>query len=100
MKRQYLSRMQAGTKKKTDLNKEELLDVDDTGGQPMFHKVLPVFVKNTMLGMLIVKLNEPLDSFPLVEYYGRGERIGEPFNSPFTHLNTLRHSNTDRLASM
>ena len=91
MKRQYLSRMQAGAKKKTDLNNEELLDVDDTGGQPMFHEVLPVFVKNTMLGMLIVKLNEPLDSFPLVEYYGRGERIGEPFNSPFTHLDTLRH---------
>ena len=91
MKRQYLSRMQAGAKKKSDLNNEELLDVDDTGGQPMFHEVLPVFVKNTMLGMLIVKLNEPLDSFPLVEYYGRGERIGEPFNSPFTHLDTLRH---------
>ena len=91
MKRQYLSRMQAGAKKKSGLNNEELLDVDDTGGQPMFHEVLPVFIKNTMLGMLIVKLNEPLDSFPLVEYYGRGERIGEPFNSPFTHLDTLRH---------
>ena len=91
MKRQYLSRMQAGAKRKSDLNNEELLDVDDTGGQPMFHEVLPVFVKNTMLGMLIVKLNEPLDSYPLVEYYGRGERIGEPFNSPFTHLDTLRH---------
>ena len=91
MKRQYLSRMQAGAKRKSDLNNEELLDVDDTGGQPMFHEVLPVFVKNTMLGMLIVKLNEPLDSYPLVEYYGRGERIGEPFKSPFTHLDTLRH---------
>ena len=91
MKRQYLSRMQAGAKKKTNLNNEELLDVEDTGGQPMFHEVLPVFIQNTMFGMLTVKLNEPLDSFPLVEYYGRGERIGEPFNSPFTHLDTLRH---------
>ena len=91
MKRQYLSRMQAGAKKKSDLSDKDLLDVDDTGGQPMFHEVLPVFVKNTMLGMLIVKLNEPLDSFPLVEYYGRGERIGEPFSSPFTHLDTLHH---------
>ena len=91
MKRQYLSRMQAGAKKKNNLNNEELLDVEDTGGQPMFHEVLPVFIQNTMFGMLTVKLNEPLDSFPLVEYYGRGERIGEPFNSPFTHLDTLRH---------
>ena len=91
MKRQYLSRMQAGAKKKTNLNNEELLDIDDTGGQPMFLEVLPVFVKNTMLGMLIVKLNEPLDSFPKIEFYTRGERIGEPFNSPFTHLDTFCH---------
>ena len=91
MKRQYLSRMQAGAKKKSDLNDKDLLDVDDTGGQPMFHEVLPVFVKNTMLGIMTVKLNEPLDSFPKVEFYTRGERVGEPFNSPFTHLDTLRH---------
>ena len=90
MKRQYLGRMQAGSKK-SDLNDQDLLDIDDTGGQPMFHEVLPVFIKNTMFGMLTVKLNEPLDSFPLVEYYTNGERIGEPFNSPFTHMDTLRH---------
>ena len=90
MKRQYLSRMQAGAKK-SDLNDKDLLDVEDTGGQPMFHEVLPVFIQNTMFGMLTVKLNEPLDFFPLVEFYTNGERIGEPFNSPFTHLDTLRH---------
>ena len=91
MKRQYLSRMQAGAKKKSDLNDKDVLDVDDTGGQPMFHEVLPVFIQNTMLGVLVVKLNKPLDSFPLVEFYTRGERVGEPFKSPFTHLDTLRH---------
>jgi GTPase SAR1 family protein len=91
MKRQYLSRMQEGAKKKSDLDDKDLLDVDDTGGQPMFHEVLPVFIQNTMFGVLTVKLNELFDNFPLVEFYARGERIGEPFNSPFTHLDTLRH---------
>ena len=91
MKRQYLSRMQAGVKKKIKLSNEDMLDVNDTGGQPMFHEVLPVFIKNTMLGIMTVKLNEPLDSFPKVEFYTRGERVGEPFESPFTHLDTLRH---------
>ena len=57
----------------------------------MFHEVLPVFIQNTMLGILTVKLNEPLDSFPLVEFYARGECVGESFNSPFTHLDTLHH---------
>ena len=91
MKRQYLSRMQAGAKRKSDLNDKDLLDIDDTGGQPMFHEVLPVFIQNIMLGVLMVKLNEPLDSFPQVEFYTRGERVGESFDSPFTHLDTLRH---------
>ena len=44
-----------------------------------------------MFGMLTVKLNEPLDSHPLVEYYANGKRIGKPFKSPFTHLQTFRH---------
>ena len=91
MKKQYLSRMQAGAKKKSNLNDKDMLDISDAGGQPMFNEVLPVFVQNMMFIIVTVKLNEPLDSFPLVEFYGHGERIGEPFNSPFTHLDTLRH---------
>ena len=90
MKKQFLGRMQAGSKK-LDLNDKDLLDLSDTGGQPMFHEVLPVFICNTMFGILTVKLNESLDKYPLVEYYTNGERIGEPFNSPFTHLETFRH---------
>ena len=90
MKRQFLGRMQAGSKK-SDLNGKDLLDISDTGGQPMFHEVLPVFIHNTMFGILTVKLNECLDSYPIVEYYTNGERIGEPFNSPFTHIETLHH---------
>ena len=90
MKRQFLGRMQAGSKK-SDLNGKDLLDISDTGGQPMFHEILPVFIHNTMFGILTVKLNESLDSYPLVEYYANGKRIGEPFNSPFTHMETLHH---------
>ena len=85
MKRQYMGRMQAGSKK-SDLNKD-LLDIDDTGGQPMFLDVLPAFI---MFGMLTVKLDKSLDSFPPVEYYINEVRIGD---SPFTqcHLDTLHH---------
>ena len=90
MKRQFLGQMQAGSKE-SDLNSKDLLDISDTGGQPMFHEVLPVFIHNTMFGILTVKLNESLDSYPMVEYYTNGERVGEPFNSPFTHMETLHH---------
>ena len=91
MKREFLRRKQEGLKKKADLSDKEIVDFRDTGGQSMFHETLPVFVHNTMFGMVTVKLNEKLDSYPKVEYYIRGERVGEPFDSTFTHLETFHH---------
>ena len=90
LRREFCTRMQAGSKS-SDLNNKDMLDISDTGGQPMFHEVLPVFIRNTMFGIMTVKINESLDSCPLVEYYTKGEPIGTPFESPFTHLETLRH---------
>ena len=91
MKRELLRRKQEGLKKEADLNDKEIIDFRDTAGQSMFHEVLPVFVRNTMFGMVTVKLNEKLDSYPKIDYYIRGERVGEPFDSTFTHLETFRH---------
>ena len=91
LKRELQCLMQAKSKTSEQLDDKDLMDVKDSGGQPMFHEVLPAFVTNTMFGILTVKLNEPLDSRPLVEYYINGSRIGEPFKSPFTHLQTFRH---------
>ena len=91
LKRELQCRMQAKSKTSEQLHNKDLMDVKDSGGQPMFHEVLPAFVTNTMFGILTVKLNEPLNSCPLVEYYINGSRIGEPFKSPFTHLQTFHH---------
>lgn len=90
LKRELQSRMQTGVKK-LDLNNKDMLNISDTGGQPMFHEILPLFIRNTMFGIFTVKLNERLDSYPLVEYYVKGKRIGEPFYSPFTHMETFQH---------
>ena len=91
LKRELQSLMQAKSKTSEQLHDKDLMDVKDSAGQPMFHEVLPAFVTNTLFGILVVKLNESLDSRPLVEYYINGSRIGEPFHSPFTHLETFRH---------
>ena len=90
-RRELLVRMNAGSKAADKLQNKDMFNISDSGGQPMFHEVLPVFVTNTMIGMLTVKLNESLDSHPLVEYYINGEPIGEPFKAPFTHLQTFCH---------
>ena len=91
LERELVVRMHAGSKAAGQLNDQDMIDMGDSGGQPMYHEILPVFVSNTMFGMLTVKLNEPLDSHPLVEYYTNGKPIGKPFKSPFTHLQTFRH---------
>ena len=88
---ELLRRMQAVSKTTEHLDDKDLFNMRDSGGQPMFHEVLPLFVKNTTFGILTVKLNEALDSHPLVEYYSSGKPVGEPFKSPFTHLQTFRH---------
>ena len=44
LRREFLGRMQAGSKV-SDLNNKDILNVSDTGGQPMFHEVLPVFIR-------------------------------------------------------
>ena len=91
LERELVVRMHAGSKAAGQLDDHDMIDMGDSGGQPMYHEILPVFVTNTMFGMLTVKLNEPLDSYPLVEYYTNGKPIGKPFKSPFTHLQTFRH---------
>ena len=83
--------MQAVPKSCEDLNNRDLFHMRDSGGQPMFHEVLPFFVYNTTFVVLTVKLNETLDSYPLVEYYSSGKPVGKPFKSSFTHLQTIRH---------
>ena len=91
LERELVVRMHAGSKAAGQLNEQDMIDMGDSGGQPMYHEILPVFVSNTMFGMLTVKLNERLDSHPLVEYYTNGKPIGKPFKSPFTHLQTFCH---------
>ena len=89
--KELLRRMQLVPKRSENLIDKDLIDMKDSGGQPMFHEVLPLFVKNTTFGVLTVKLNERLDSYPMVDYYSNGKPVGEPFPSPFTHLQTFRH---------
>ena len=89
--KELLRRMQLVPKRSEDLIDKDLIDMKDSGGQPMFHEVLPLFVKNTTFGVLTVKLNERLDSYPMVDYYSNGKPVGEPFPSPFTHLQTFHH---------
>ena len=65
----------------------------DSGGQPQFHEILPVFLRRMSLYVFVFKLSDELDSKPLVEYYHpiSGELLGKPYRSAHTHLQLLQH---------
>ena len=92
MRRQHLQRMQAHSKTRTDLNNKDtcFVNLRDSGGQSAFHEILPVFSNNTMIGIITEKMNERLDSRPQIEFYRKGVRVGEPFDSPFTRAETIQ----------
>ena len=57
----------------------------DSGGQPQFHNLLPIFIKGISVALYVFRLSDNLDECPLIEYYKDGKREGKPFKS---HLST------------
>ena len=62
----------------------------DSGGQPQFHELLPLFIHNTSATLFVIRLSESLDSCPLVEYYKDGKPVGQAHHSTLTTIDTLR----------
>ena len=49
----------------------------DSGGQPQFHEVLPVFLNSASRFVFVLKLNEPLNAKPKACYYDNGKLVWE-----------------------
>ena len=58
----------------------------DSGGQPEFHDLLPLFIPNTSIVIFVIKLSESLHCKPKVEYFGSSGQ------SYLTHKEILEHS--------
>ena len=81
----------------SSLDSKKLMDANcihflDTGGQQIFHELLPYFAPTVAVTIFVTKLNELLDDHPLVDYYDDDKRIGEPYYSPLSHKDILRYS--------
>ena len=59
----------------------------DSGGQPQFLEVLPIFLRRTSVWVYVLKLSERLDEYPTVEFYDvNGSRIGKPYAAAYINM--------------
>ena len=56
----------------------------DSGGQPQFHEVLPIFLRKMSMIVFVFKLSEDLSSQPKIEYFEEGSPLGTPYKSDLT----------------
>ena len=69
--------------------KRDRITLTDTGGQPQFHEVLPMFMRDLSALMFTIKLNDSLDDYPLIEFYDDSGHLVSSCRSPFTNLQIL-----------
>ena len=60
------------------------VQIVDSGGQPQFHEVLPIFLRKMSMIVFVFKLSEDLSSRPKIEYFEEGSALGTPYESDLT----------------
>ena len=68
-----------------------LLQMIDAGGQPQFHEILPVFLRNLSFYVFVFRLCDDLAKHPVVEVYLGDKPVGSPFTSPQSIEQLLQH---------
>ena len=77
----------------SDLSGSNWIHLIDSGGQPEFHNLLPIFIHHTSSTILVQRLCDSLNDYPTVEYYDQeGKLTGMPYRSSLTNLEILKSS--------
>ena len=86
---QHLSKKRGGEPKL--LYKTRWYRLTDSGGQPQFLEVISIFIHNISVGIIVIKLNERLDCFPMMEFYKDDNPEVEPYKSCYSQDQVVRH---------
>ena len=69
-----------------------MFQITDSGGQPQFHEMLPIFLRGVSYYVFVFKLSDELDSHPTVELYDEeGKLVGIPYPSAHSNEQLLQH---------
>ncbi|XP_064407681.1 uncharacterized protein LOC135352424 [Halichondria panicea] len=63
----------------------------DSGGQPHFHNLLPLFMPKISVALYTLRLSDCLDDHPLVKYYKDNQPLGEGFKSRLSVLDNFKY---------
>ena len=84
---------ESGDEDSRDLSGSNWIHLIDSGGQPEFHNLLPIFIHHTSSTILVQRLCDSLNDYPTVEYYNQeGKLTGMPYRSSLTNLEILKSS--------
>ena len=63
------------------------VQITDSGGQPQFQELLPIFVTDTSMYLFVQKLSEELSTHTMVEYFNKKEEhVCEPYRALQSNL--------------
>ena len=62
----------------------------DSGGQPQYHELLPLFVCHISAALCVLRLPDKLDEIQAVEYYDQGQRVGAVQRSQLSAKDTIQ----------
>ena len=69
---------------------QDQISLIDTGGQPQFHEVLPIFMQYASASMFVMKLSDRLSDHPVIEFYDdNGCLVGKAYHSAYTNQQIL-----------
>ena len=70
----------------------DMFQITDSGGQPQFHEMLPIFLRGVSYYVFVFKLSDELGSHPTVELYDEeGKLVGIPYTSAHSNEQLLQH---------
>ena len=68
-----------------DLSGSNWIHLIDSGGQPEFYDLLPIFIRHASSILFVQRLCDSLKDHPLVEFYDEeGNLVGAPYRYPLT----------------
>lgn len=71
---------------------KKLINFIDSGGQMQYHDILPLFVQNINVAIIVLNLSEELSHYSAVEYFeSEGEQIGKSSISILSHQQIIQY---------